>query len=123
LLRAVTAKLRDYGKRDVNMDTIGLIALAFLTGLTVAGVSGSVLEIACGERLRLGQPFLDRRRIALSMCASAAAGPFMLVNDALCAREERRIGGTALTASLLVAALWLLATGVLTCELAILIAG
>jgi hypothetical protein len=123
LLHVSKAKLRDYGKRDVNMATIWMISLAFVTGLTVAGLSGSILEIACGARLRLGEPFLDRRRIALSMCASAAAGPFMLVNDALAAREERRIGGTALIASLVVAALWLLATGVLTCELAILIVG
>jgi hypothetical protein len=123
LLRVSRAKLRDYGKREVNMETIGLTAFAFLAGLTVAGVSGSIMELAWGARLSLGEPFLDRRRVALSMCASAAAGPFMLVNDALCAREERRIGGPAMTASLLVAALWLLATGVLTCELAILIAG
>jgi hypothetical protein len=115
--------LRDYGKREVKMGTIGLLAFAFLSGLTVAGLSGSVMELACGARLSLGAPFLDRRRIALSMCASAAAGPFMLVNDALRARDERRIGGAAFAVSLLVAALWLLATGVVATELAILICG
>jgi len=118
-----TLKLRDYGKRDVNMNTIGLIAFAFLSGLTVAGLSGSALELVCRTRLSLGAPFLDRRRIFLSMCASAAAGPFMLVNDALLARRERRIGAAAFGCSLAISALWLLATGVVASELAILVTG
>jgi len=119
----LAANLRDYGKREVKMDAIGLFGFAFLAGLTIAGLTGSAMELAAGTRLRLGAPFLDRRRIVLSMCASLAAGPFMLVNDALLARDERRIGGAALAVSLAVAMLWVMATGVVASELAFVIAG
>ena len=72
------------------MDMLWAVAFALAVGLTIAGFAGSVMEIAAGARLRLAPPFIDRRRIALSLAASLAAGPFMLVNDALADWLARR---------------------------------
>ena len=105
------------------MDLLWAFSFAFVVGLTVAGFAGSVLEIAAGVQLRLAPPFVDRRRIALSLAASLAAGPFMLVNDALEAQRRGRIGRLALLVCIAVGAVWALATGILATELAIMLAG
>lgn len=105
------------------MDMLWALAFALAVGLTVAGFAGSVMEIAAGARLCLAPPFVDRRRIALSLAASFAAGPYMLVNDALDARAARRIGLPALAACVAIALGWALATGIVATELAILAAG
>lgn len=105
------------------MEMLWALAFALAVGLTIAGFAGSVMEIAVGARLRLAPPFVDRRRIALSLAASFAAGPYMLVNDALVARAARRIGGPALAACVAIALGWALATGIVATELAILAAG
>lgn len=105
------------------MDMLWALAFALAVGLTIAGFAGSVMEIAAGARLRLAPPFIDRRRIALSLAASLAAGPFMLVNDALAARAARRIGVPSLAVYVAIALGWTLATGIVATELAILASG
>lgn len=105
------------------MDQIWTFSFAFAVGLTIAGSAGSAMEIATGVPLRLAPPFVDRRRIALSLAASLAAGPFMLVNNALEARQHGRIGLPALSICLFIGAVWTLATGILATELAILLSG
>lgn len=105
------------------MDMLWALAFALAVGLTIAGFAGSVMEIAAGARLRLAPPFIDRRRIVLSLAASFAAGPFMLVNDALAARRACRIGGPALAVCVVIALGWTLATGIVATELAILASG
>jgi hypothetical protein len=117
------AKLGQHGKREVNMNHFWAFSFAFAVGLTVAGFAGSVMEIATGAPLRLAPPFIDRRRIALSLAASLAARPFMLFNDTLEARRHGRIGLPALSICLAIGAGWTLATGILATELAILLAG
>lgn len=105
------------------MDLLWAFSFAFAVGLTVAGLAGSVLEIAAGVPLRLAPPFVDRRRIALSLAASLAAGPFMLVNDALEAHRRGRVSRPALLVCIAIGAGWALATGILATELAILLTG
>lgn len=105
------------------MDLLWAFAFALAVGLTIAGFAGSIMEIAAGARLRLAPPFVDRRRIVLSLAASAAAGPFMLVNDALDARAARRIGTPAFALLIAIAIGWTMATGIVATELAILAAG
>lgn len=105
------------------MDQIWAFSFAFAVGLTIAGFAGSAMEIATGAPLRLAPPFVDRRRIALSLAASLAAGPFMLVNNALEAHRRGRVGLPALSICLVIGAGWALATGILATELAILLAG
>lgn len=105
------------------MDMLWALAFALAVGLTVAGFAGSIMEIAAGTRLRLAPPFVDRQRIILSLAASFAAGPFMLVNDALDARAARRIGGPAFALCVVIALGWTLASGIVATELAILVAG
>ncbi|MCO5164375.1 MAG: hypothetical protein M9939_25115 [Mesorhizobium sp.] len=104
------------------MDLLWAFAFALAVGLTIAGFAGSIMEIAAGARLRLAPPFVDRRRIVLSLAASAAAGPF-LVNDALDARAARRIGTPAFALLIAIAIGWTMATGIVATELAILAAG
>ena len=105
------------------MDMLWALAFALAVGLTIAGFAGSVMDIAAGARFRSAPPFIDRRRIALSLAASLAAGPFMLVNDALAARATRRIGVPGFAVCVATALGWTLATGIVVTELAILASG
>lgn len=87
------------------------VAFAFLTGLTACGLIGTVLELACGRRLAFVEPYVSSDHVVRSL-AAALAGPFMLVNDAMAARRERRISLPGLLSCLSTAMLWALALGV-----------
>jgi hypothetical protein len=88
------------------------VAFAFLTGLTACGLIGTVLELACGRRLAFVEPYVSSDHVVRSLAAAALAGPFMLVNDAMAARRERRISLPGLLSCLSTAMLWALALGV-----------
>jgi len=105
------------------MNLVAALALAFLTGLTVAGLSGSMMELVSRTRLSLAPPFLRRERVLLSLCASAAAGPFMLLNDTLSARRDGRIGACMFSFAASICFLWVLATGIVIAELAFALRG
>lgn len=101
------------------MDAVTTFALAFLTGLTVAGLSGSAMELLWSRRLSLQAPFVQQGHLLRSLAASAAAGSFMLANDALGAFRAGRIGWAALGVSLSISGVWVLATGIVVAELAL----
>ena len=103
------------------MDMLWAFGFAFMVGLTVCGLSGTLMEIASGTRLRMAEPFVSGRRPGLSLLASMAAGPFMLLNDAVAAQREGRIGPRGLAAAFATASVWTLSMGILTTELALLI--
>jgi len=105
------------------MDLLWAFGFAFMVGLTVCGLAGTAMEIVSGTRLRMAEPFVSRRRVGLSLAASAAAGPFMLVNDAVEAMRRGRIGPLGLAAAIATASLWALSTGILATELAIFLSG
>jgi hypothetical protein len=87
-------------------------AFAFLTGLTACGLVGTAMELVCGRRLAFAEPYIASGHVARSLAAAAFAGPFMLVNDALAARRERRISRLALLSCLCTSMLWALALGI-----------
>jgi hypothetical protein len=101
------------------MNPIASIAAVFAAGLTLFGLLGSLIELVSERRLTLREPFVARSRVAASLFLAAAAGPYMLVNDALGALRERRIGALLFSACLAMAAFWIFAAGILITELAV----
>ena len=85
---------------------------AFLAGLMTCGLASTVMELACRRRLAFVEPYMSADHILRSLVAAALAGPFMLLNDALAARRERRISSLALLSCMGTAMLWALALGV-----------
>ena len=67
------------------------ICFTFLAGLTLCGLVGSALELATGRRLSFGEPFVANGHVLRSLAATAGAGPFMLVNEALAAWRRRHV--------------------------------
>lgn len=94
------------------MDGVAVAAFAFLAGLTVCGLSGSVMEIIAGRRLSLREPFVSAAEICRSLVLVLLAGPFMTVNEALVAVAERRIGPLAFAGVISFCLAWLAATGI-----------
>lgn len=98
------------------------VLFVFLAGLTLCGLSATVLELLTGARTSFAHPLLRRDRLAVSMIATAVAGPAMLINDALKARSFGRAGNRELLAAAAVSIVWLLSLGVLLIEFVLLIA-
>lgn len=105
------------------MTTLGLTCFAFLAGLALCGLSGSAMELAFGRRLSFREPFVSPHHIFRSLLATAAAGPFMLVNDALDAWRSGRVSMPFMLSCALSAAGWALASGIVTIDLALRAAG
>jgi len=91
---------------------------AFVTGVTVAGLSASLMQIVTGRIVGFIEPFVSNRMIARSLLAALAAGPMMLGNDALNARREGRAGWLVLSVACAFAMLWASATGIVVLEVA-----
>lgn len=100
------------------MGTLQAICLAFAAGLTASGLAGSVLEAATGSRLHFGAPFVSPHRIARSLLVTSAAGPFMLVNEALAARRQHAVSRFVFMSCVAVSAAWTLALGIVAIHLA-----
>lgn len=100
------------------MGLLQAICLAFAAGLTASGLAGSVLEAAAGSRLHFGAPFVSPGRIARSLLVTFAAGPFMLLNEALAARRERAASRFVFLSCVAVSAIWTLALGIVATHLA-----
>lgn len=95
----------------------------FLCGLTLSGLVGSLCELVAGRRLGLRAPFVTRGRPLLAIALTAACGPMMLVNEGL---ESARGGGRGpafLAVCLLVALIWVFASGVVVVDIARMAAG
>lgn len=101
------------------MDGVALAAFSFLVGVTVAGVMGTLMQIAAGRLLGFIEPFVTNRFVARSLLATLAAGPMMLGNDALVAWRERRVGWPVLLVAVATAILWACATGIVVTEIAL----
>jgi hypothetical protein len=105
------------------MHPLLLTAFAFLTGLTTCGLASTVMELVCRRRLAFVEPYVSADHIVRSLAATAFAGPFMLVNDAVAAYRERRISWIGLLSCLANAMLWALALGVVLLAFAFAAAG
>lgn len=99
------------------MDDLLLPLFAFAVGLTVLGVAGTLLEIAAGRRLSFAEPFVTRASVARSLAASALAGPYMLVNDALAAWRDGGVNAVQFATCLMLATGWVLAAGIVAIDL------
>ena len=100
------------------MEAVELICFAFLTGLTLCGLAGSTMELVAGRRLSFADPFVSSSHVLRSLGAAAAAGPFMLANDALDAWRSGDVSMLTLFSCVLTSAGWALATGVVAIDLA-----
>ena len=72
---------------------MGLVELAFalMSGITLSGLTGTLMELATGKPVSFSEPYLSSRRMVRSFLAAALAGPMMLANDALNARRANTI--------------------------------
>ena len=100
------------------MASLQLVAFAFLAGLTLCGVLGSLMELATGRRLSFTDPFVSPRYVLRSLACTMAAGPLMLVNDALDAWRSDGVSTAMLVSCAVSSAAWLLATGIVALDLA-----
>lgn len=55
------------------MGSVALIVFAFLVGLTVCGLAGSVMEMASGRRLALVEPYVSPSHVLRSLGVTAVA--------------------------------------------------
>jgi uncharacterized protein DUF6949 len=100
------------------MEPLELTLFAFAVGLTACGLAGSTMELASGRKVAFAEPYVSPSHVLRSLLATACAGPFMLVNDALDARRERRISIMALMSCCCTAIAWSLALGVVVLAIA-----
>ena len=105
------------------MHPLLLTVFAFVVGLTACGLASTVMEIVGGRRLAFVEPYVSSDHVVRSLAATAFAGPFMLVNDALAAHRDRRISLPGLLSCLCTAMLWATALGVLLMGLAFMAQG
>ena len=100
------------------MALIATMAFVLGCGLTLAGLSGSLMELWAGHRLGLRDPFVSPRHLVRSLLLTMLAGPFMLVNELVLAVGERRWPVSAVLPGTALAAIWLAAAGTIVAELA-----
>lgn len=105
------------------MGILEQVVFAYIAGLVVGGVAASVLELVAEKQLSFAAPFFSREHLPRFMVAILAAGPFMLVNDALAARRQGQFSGLALTGVLGTASIWTWALGTLCVSVAARMAG
>ncbi|MBZ9852165.1 hypothetical protein LB566_00010 [Mesorhizobium sp. CA13] len=100
------------------MGPVELTAFAFLVGLTACGLVGSAMELVAGRKVAFTEPYVSSAHVLRSLAATACAGPFMLLNDALDARREGRISSVALVSCGCTAVAWMLALGIVLVAIA-----
>ncbi|MER9347104.1 MULTISPECIES: hypothetical protein [unclassified Mesorhizobium] len=100
------------------MGPLELTLFAFAVGLTACGLAGSAMELASGRKVAFTEPYVSPSHVLRSLLATACAGPFMLVNDAIDARRQRRISTLALMSCGCTAIAWTLALGVVVLAIA-----
>ena len=100
------------------MGPLELTVFAFVVGLTACGLAGSMMELVSGRKVAFAEPYVSPSHVLRSLLATACAGPFMLVNDALDARRERRISTLALMSCGCTAIAWALALGIVVLAIA-----
>lgn len=98
------------------MPIVEWLALAFLTGITVFGVFGSLIELVVGQRLSFSPPFVTTAHPMRLVAGSLLAGPMMLLNDALEARRAGRVSVAQFLGCAATCLVWTCAMGVAMLE-------
>jgi hypothetical protein len=114
----MTDTLGNYGKRLVKMNDPEIIVFAFLVGLVINGLAGTLIELRTGRPASFAAPLFAPERPLRSLALSTAAGPWMLVNDAINARRERTIGRFVLFSCFATSIFWTLAMGIVLLDFA-----
>jgi hypothetical protein len=96
------------------MNIVAQLAFAYVAGLVIGGIVASLMELASGDEPSFAPPFFSRARRSRFVVAVLAAGPFMLVNDALEARRAGNISVGGLTCLLATASIWAWSIGMAT---------
>lgn len=92
-------------------------AFAFMAGITISGMAGSLLELALDRPLTFSEPYVSRRHVVRSIAAAVVAGPLMFANDALSARRAGSISLLALSLCGCTAVIWATALGTVVVSL------
>ena len=99
------------------MSAFVLLVFAYLAGITVSGLSASLLEAGFGARARFAEPFVSRHRVVRSLAITAVAGPVMLFNETLAAWRSAALGPLGMAGVAFVSNVWVLASGILALQL------
>jgi len=100
------------------MNSPELLVFAFLVGLTASGLAGSLIEWRTKRPASFSPPLFAPERPLRSIALSTVAGPWMLVNDAMIARNDKSIGPFMCFSCFVTAGFWMLATGIVLLDLA-----
>ncbi|MFZ1774685.1 MAG: hypothetical protein WAT78_12095 [Rhizobiaceae bacterium] len=100
------------------MHAFVVLVFALAAGLTVAGLSGTAMEIRTGQKLMFAPPHVSADHLLRSLAFSAAAGPLMLGNEALEAWREGRIGQVVFLGLWAMGFAWAICSGVLALSFA-----
>lgn len=101
------------------MGALDQVVFAFIAGLVVGGIAASILELVAEKRLSFAAPFFSTDHLPRFTLAVLAAGPFMLVNDALLARKNGEITVGGLTGIMATASIWVWAIGTVAVNVAV----
>lgn len=93
------------------------LALAFLAGVTISGMAGSLLELVLDCPLTFSEPYVSRNRVVRSIATTLVAGPLMFTNDALAARRTGLISRLSLALCGCTAVIWATSLGVVVTSL------
>ncbi|MGL4489775.1 MAG: DUF6949 family protein [Rhizobiaceae bacterium] len=96
--------------------SVDLLVLALTVGACVSLLAGNVVERQLATVARLSEPCIDHRNLVQSLARVCVAGPYMLVNEALIAHRQSDTGWSLTISTIIFAALWCLASGILSLE-------
>ncbi|MCB1383005.1 MAG: hypothetical protein KDJ73_08780 [Notoacmeibacter sp.] len=98
------------------MNTVQLFLLAYLTGLTVAGLFSAVAEALTRQPVGFREPFVSQDSILASLAVTGLGGPAMLLNDTLAAWHAGAFSSAGLAGVVALVNAWALALGIVTME-------
>ena len=88
------------------------IAFLFACGLTFSGCTASAIEAMTGRPIGLDAVSPGRMRLWVCIVLAAAAGPFVLANEALQGRRRGSMSLASVLATFAAAGFWSLAIGI-----------
>ncbi len=96
--------------------TADLIVAALIAGVCLAALVGNTIEWHWQAVARLSSPFVDPNKPLASIGRVTVAGPYLLVNEAILAHQERDTGWLFTVCAFTFAIMWCLANGILCLE-------
>ncbi len=100
------------------ISVVSFLGFALASGLAAGGIVATAAQMLTGQAPCFEPPFVRPSRIVRSLAVTALLGPYMLFNEALAARQERRIPPAIVVTSAALSLGWALASGVVLVFLA-----